>query len=64
MKYLMACQYRNWKNEVVQFVHPVPFDTQESAELALPEFCAKHRAMGWIIEIVVPPFVPPLKRVL
>lgn len=63
MIYLCAVQYRNWKREVVQFIHSRPFETQAEAELALPEICEKHRGMGWIIEAPCPPFVPPLRAV-
>lgn len=63
MKYLVALQYRNWKREIVQFVHPVPFDDIAAAETALPELAEKHKAMGWIIEIKIPEFRPPFKLV-
>ena len=63
MKYLVALQYRNWKREIVQFVHPVPFDDIAAAQTALPELAEKHKAMGWIIEIEIPEFRPPFKLI-
>lgn len=62
-KYLVCLQYRNALGKVVQYIHPVPFDVQTAAELAMPELCEKHRAMGWIVAIPVPEFRPPFKLV-
>lgn len=64
MKYIIMLQYRSLVNrEIVQRVHPPVFDTVAEAEEVLPTVCGLHKAMGWLVELEIPAFVPPLKSV-
>lgn len=64
MKYIIMMQYRSLVNrELMQRAHPAVFETIAEAEAVLIGVCAQNNAMGWLVELEIPAFVPPLKSV-